>query len=415
MKTKKLAKLGLTLFVLIAATLISMSAVASDTIKIAKIDPASGPFAAIGDHSNKQYEMIVDYINARGGVLGKKLELKLFDNKNAAAESLFQLKRAIDEGFRIIFQGHSSGVTAALSDAIGKHNDRNPDKRLIYLCPDSTDPTLTNEKCNFWFFRWGPTADQKVGALAKYLAEDKKIKKVFLINMDYSHGHGVSAASRRELIKRRPDIEIVGDTFHAVGKIKDFSPYISSIKASGADAVVTGNWGTDMELLIKASHAAGLKAKWATLYAGVVGSPSSLREAGEGTLQVTTWHLNYNDGDNETTRFALEFKKKYNLDLYYQDINTMIRMLCAAIEKSKSEDPLHIALALEGMKVSTPTGELLMRADNHQAVAPQIISVFSRNVKYDAEGTGFGWKTVMVVPAEEVYFPTTCVMERPAK
>lgn len=93
----------------------------------------------------------------------------------------------------------------------------------------------------------------------------------------------------------------------------------------------------------------------------------------------------------------------------------MFFMLANAMEKSKSVDPVDIAFALEGMKWQTPSGELLMRADNHQAVAPQIISVFSKNVKYDCEGTGLGWKTVLVVPAKDVYLPTTCNMQRPPK
>jgi len=415
MRGRKLGKLGIIAIIFLSAMIVSSSALASDTIKIAVIDPASGPFAAIGVQSNNQYEMIADDINQQGGVLGKKLEIVLFDNKNSASESVFQLKRAIDQGIRIICQGHSSGSTAALSDAISKHNARNPDKRVIFLCPDSTDPSLTNEKCNFWLFRWGPTADQKVAALVRYLAADKSIKKVFLINMDYSHGHGVSAASRAELKKLRPDVEIVGDVFHAVGKIKDFSPYINSIKASGADAVITGDWGTDMNMLIKASHDAGLKVKWVTLYAGVIGAPSYLRDAGEGTIQVTTWHLNYNNGDSETTTFALKYKEKYGMDFYYQEINTMIKMLCNAIEKTKSVKAIDIAFALEGMKVDTPTGQLEMRADNHQAVMPQVVSVFSKGVKYDSEGTGLGWKTVMIIPAKDVYLPTTCKMVRPKK
>jgi len=415
MKGRILGKLGIIGIVFISIMAVSFSALASDTIKIGVLDPASGPFAAIGVQSNNQYEMIADYINEQGGVLGKKLEIVLFDNKNSSKESIFQLKRAIDQGIRIIAQGHSSGSTGAISDAVRKHNARNPDKRVIFLCPDATEPSLTNEKCNFWLFRWGPTADQKVAALVRYLAGDKNIKKVFLINMDYSHGHGVSAASKVMLKELRPDIEIVGDVFHAVGKIKDFSPYINNIKASGADAVITGDWGTDMNMLVKASHDAGLKVKWATLYAGVIGAPSYLRDAGEGTLQVTTWHNNVNDGNNETTEFALKFKDKYGMDFYYQDINTMIKMLCAAIEKSKSTKPIDIAFALEGMKMNTPTGELEMRADNHQAVAPQIISVFSKGVKYDSENTGLGWKTVMIVPAKDVYLPTTCKMKRPSK
>ena len=416
MRTKKIIKLGFTLVAFISMVLISFSAFAADTIKVAYIAPTSGAFAAIGDQSNKQFEFIQDYINAKGGVLGKKLDIISFDNKNVAGETVFQFKRTVNQGIRIIMQCHSSGCSHALSDAIKKYNTRNPDKQVILLVHDSTDPTLTNEKCHFMFFRWGPTADQKVAALVKYFAADKDIKKVFLINMDYSHGHGVSAVSRRELKKRRPDISIVGNVFHPVGKIKDFSPYINAIKVSGADAVITGNWGTDMNMLVKGSHDAGLEVKWATLYAGVIGAPSALREAGIGTLQVTTWHINYNDGDNETTqKFALKFKEKYGLDFYYQDQNTQLMMLCAAIEKAKSVDPVDIAFALEGMKFQTPTGECLMRADNHQAVMPQIISVFSKDVKYKVEGTGLGWKTVMTVPSEDVYFPTTCKMVRPSR
>jgi len=415
MRVKKLAMIGFILVMVGAAILISSPVVAADSIKIAVIDPVSGPFAAVGDQSNKQYEMIAEYINARGGILGKKLEMVFFDNKNVASESVFQLKRAIDQGIQIICQGHSSGCTAALSDAIAKHNERNPDKRVIFFCPDSTDPTLTNEKCNFWLFRWGPTADQKVAALVKYLAQDRDMKSVYLINMDYSHGHGVSAASRRELQRLRPDVKIVGDTFHAVGKIKDFSPYVNGIKTSGADKVITGNWGVDLEMLIKASHDAGLRAQWVTLYAGVIGSPSALREAGLGTLQVTTWHMNVEDGKTATTEFALKYKEKYGIDFYYQEINTMMFMLKAAIEKTKSLDVLRIALALEGMKFQTPTGEVLMRADNHQFVAPQYISRFSRNAKYTVEGTGFGWETVMRIEAKDVHLPTTCKMQRPAK
>ncbi|MCF8142871.1 MAG: branched-chain amino acid ABC transporter substrate-binding protein [Deltaproteobacteria bacterium] len=411
----KLSRAGIVTIILLSAMLIPLSTFAADTIKIAVIDPASGPFAAVGDQSNKQYQMIADHINEAGGVLGKKLEIVLFDNKNSPSESVFQLKRAIDQGISIICQGHSSGATAAMLDAVEKHNFRNPDKRVVFLCPDSTEPSLTNEKCNFWFFRWGPTADQKITALIKYLASDKSVKKVFLINMDYSHGHGISAASKKELKERRPDIEIVGDVFHPVGKIKDFAPYINKIKASSADAVVTGDWGTDLNMLIKASHNAGLKAKWITTYAGVIGAPSALQEAGEGTVQVTTWHINYNDGDNETTKFALKFKEKYGVDFYYQEINTMIKMLCSAIENTKSIRAIDIAYALEGMRVNTPTGELLMRADNHQAVMPQVISVFSKDVKYDVEDTGYGWKTLMIVPSEDVYLQTSCKMERPSK
>lgn len=250
------------------------------------------------------------------------------------------------------------------------------------MVPDATDPSLTEgDKCNFWFFRWGSTAEQKIAALVRYLALDRNLKKVYLINMDYSHGHGTSAASREWLKKLRPDIAIVGDVFHPVGKIKDFSPYVSDIKASGAQAVVTGDWGEDLNMLVKAYNSAGLTGKLATFYCGAIGGPSALREAGLGTLQVYIWHLNLNGGDNRyTNEFGIHYKKRFGAshEFYYAEVIPMFEMLSLAIEKTKSVDPLKIAFALEGMKVNMPTGECEMRADNHQAVMPQIVNEFSR-------------------------------------
>ena len=397
--------------VLMVMCFASVPTYADDTIKIAFISPFSGTWGALGEQDKKHFDLLLDDINSKGGPLGKQLEIVYYDNKNAPTESVIQLKRAIADGINIIIQTHSSGATNALNEAIRKHNARNPDKKVLFLVFDTTDPQLNNEKCNFWMFHFGHNADQRIGGLCQYFAKDQSIKKVYLINMDYSHGRGCSAASRRELKRLRPDIEIVGDTLHAVGKIKDFTPYINNIRASGADAVLTGDWGTDLNLLIKASHNEGLKIKWATIYAGVLGAPSALGKAGEGTLQITKWHLNYNDGDNETTKFALRYREKYGSDMYYQGINTMIGMLCAAIEKYKSTDPICMAYALEGMTWKIPTGTFLMRAEDHQAVAPQIVSEFSKDVKYKRENTDFGWKTVAVIPPIDI--PTIAKMKRP--
>ena len=83
----------------------------------------------------------------------------------------------------------------------------------------------------------------------------------------------------REMLKeQRPDIEIVGDELHPLVKITDFSPYIAKIKASGADTVITGNWGPDFSLLLKAAADAGLQVNWYTYYAGAVGGPTAVRQ-----------------------------------------------------------------------------------------------------------------------------------------
>ncbi len=107
----------------------------------------------------------------------------------------------------------------------------------------------------------------KIDALTTAIAKEKDAKKVYLINQDYAYGQSVSRVAREMIGKKRPDIQIVGDELHPTGKVKDFSPYIAKIKASGADTVLSGNWGNDLALLIKAAEEAGSKVTFYTNYA----------------------------------------------------------------------------------------------------------------------------------------------------
>ena len=116
--------------------------------------------------------------------------------------------------------------SSIVTEAVAKHNERNPEKAIVYLNYGAVDPVLTNDRCNFWHFRFDADADMKMEAMTDMMAVDSTIKKVYLINQDYSFGHVVSRASKSMLGVKRPDINIVGDDLHPLGKIKDFSPYI---------------------------------------------------------------------------------------------------------------------------------------------------------------------------------------------
>src|SRR5207245_9037204 len=132
-------------------------------------------------------------------------------NKRTPQEPLVQLQKAIDAGIRIITQGNGSGVAAAITDFVAKYNDRNPGKEVLYLNYAAVDPVLTNEKCNFWHFRFDADADMKMAAITDVIAKDSKIKRVYLINQDYSFGKAVAAAATKMMAEKRPDIKIVGD------------------------------------------------------------------------------------------------------------------------------------------------------------------------------------------------------------
>ena len=415
MKKEFLGKLGVFVSVFLTTMLFGTMAFSQDTIKVGIIIPLSGPAALNGDQDVKQFTMLYDDINAKGGVLGKKLEVKFYDNKNAPNDTVLQMNRAIADGVRILGQVHSSGCTAALNEAVRKHNMRNPDKQVILFVWDTTDTIFNNEACNFWMFHFGQNATQRGEALAQYVAKDKSIKSVYLINQDYSHGQASSKAYRAALKRMRPDIEIVGDDFHPVLKVKDFSPYVNAIRASKADVVMTSSWGNDLILLVKEAYKSGLKVKFITTYANGLGAPSALGQAGEGTISLAEWYISYKDGNNDTSKFALRMKKQTGMDMTYQDINTLTAFMIKAMEKTKSTKPIDIASALEGMKMMTPTGEYTMRAEDHQALAPQLVAQFTKNIKpeFTEENTGMGWVTVMEVPP--IVVPTTCKMERPER
>ena len=383
-------------------------------VKLAYIDPLSGGGASAGINAQKHFIYLVDKVNAAGGLNGEKVQIVFYDNKVDPQESLIALKKALDEDARYVFQGNGSAVALAISDAVLKYNERNPGKEVLYFNYAAIDPALTNAKCNFWHFRFDSDVDMKMTALVNVIANQPQIKKVYLIDQDYSFGKAVAAAARKMLAEKRPDIQIVGDELHPLQKVQDFSPYVAKIKASGADTVITGNWSNDMFLLFKAGKDAGLKVTWYTFYADALGAPTAIGKDGIGVVKVvTSYHTNaLPELDPDAAAFKKRFTGKEDEFNYYR-LNTAFMMFAAAAAKAKSNDPVKIAKALEGMKLTTSVGEVEMRADNHQLLQPLFVTTFSDNVKFDVEKTGLGFKTDAKFNAKDTAMPTTCQMQRP--
>ena len=393
-------------------------AVAADTIKIAFLGSLSGPFALQGEETLKNVQAAADLVNARGGILqGRQIEIVAFDNKGNPQESLIVLKQAIDRDMRYVISGVSN-VAHALSDALEKHNARNPDKSVLFLDYGALDPALTEAKCSFWHFRFESHAEMQVGVLTDYVAKRPLVKKVYLINQDYAHGQAVSRASLEMLARKRPDIEIVANEFVPLGKVKDFAPYVAKIRASGADSVVTGSWGNDLSLLIKASNEAGLNVNYYTLLAAFFGTPSAIGASGVGRVKtIYAWNINAADPAWEKT--LLEAKAKYHgvTNMDYLPVYRVMEILVSATKKAGTTDPLKVAYAMEGITYPGPSGESWMRTEDHQMIAPIYVLGLAKTgtpgVKHDAEGTGLGWKIEALVEAKDTVPPIRCQMERP--
>ena len=393
----------------------SGAALAQQTIKVAYTDPLSGPFAQVGDANLKQMQYIIDFINAKGGALGRKFELVPFDNKSQPSDALIALKSATDQNMPFIMQCSGSNIAAALIDGVNKHNDRNPDNRIIYLNCGAVAPELTNEQCSFWHFRFDLHAAMKAEVMVRALP--KTTTKVYLINQDYLFGQSVQRELRTYLGKLRPDVQIVGDELIPLGKIKDFSPYITKIKASGAQALMTGNWGPDMNLLIKAGIDAGADLRYYTFYAHLAGGPTAIGAAGENrVLSVMPFSENVSveTGNKEAEVFTKGFRDKHKFDFTSAGFRTIFEYLQAAVNKAGALDATKIAYALEGMSIRDFLGfETTMRKADHQLIGEYFVGTFKKGVKYDAEGTGLGWATEATILAKDIDQPNTCKMKRP--
>nr|WP_241673127.1 branched-chain amino acid ABC transporter substrate-binding protein [Lacisediminimonas profundi] len=390
----------------------------AENVRVAMIETMSGAFAPIGANQLHSYQLISEMANKQKWAGNHTLEFVPFDNKGSPQESLTQLKAAIDQGFRFIAQGNSSAVAMALIDAINKHNERNPGKEVVFFNHSAIDPDLTNSKCSFWHFRFDANSDMKMEALTTEMAKNKDIKKVYIIGQNYSHGHQVTRAAKEMLKRKRPDVQIVGDDLHPIAQVKDFAPYVAKIKASGADSVITGNWGADLALLIKAAKDADLKANFYTYYGSTSGVPTAMGAAGADRVKyVGLWNVNNENYDGKD--IVENFKKKYKDDFYVMQTFSVVEMLSQAIKKSKSTDPVKVAFAMEGMKTKSLNGDIEMRATDHQMLQPLYIATWvktnNKDVRFDQENTGYGWKTDVKVPAYIASQPTSCQMKRPAK
>ena len=396
---------------------------AQPPIKLALIESLSGPFANTGEAVHRNLVWALERVNHRGGVEladgARGLVLERYDSKGQNEEALLALRMAIDDGARIIFQGNSSATAAALIEAIQKHNERDPARRVLFLNYSAVDPILTNERCSFWHFRFDAHADMRMAALMSVLKADRDVKKVYLIGQDYSFGQAVLREAKRQLQAQRPDAQLVGEELHPMGRVKDFLPYATKIKASGAQAVITGNWGNDLTLLVKAAREVGYEGKFYTFYGNALGAPAAMGEAGVGrVVAVADWLPNVPGAASEN--FYKAFRQRFpkpSDDYVHMRMQLMVEALVQAMAQARSAEALAVARQLENARIERFGQAAQMRASDHQFQQPLVVGVMDRQgtpgVKFDVEGSGYGFRVVKTLTPAQAEQPTRCNMQRP--
>jgi branched-chain amino acid transport system substrate-binding protein len=406
------------------ATVAAAAQTAAAPLRIALIEGLSGAFANAGEAVWRNLLWASERVNQRGGVrVGgalRPLEIVRFDSEGQTEKALSLLRAAIDQGIAFIAQGNSSATAAALIEAIERHNERAREQRVLLLNYSAVDPILTNERCSPWHFRFDAHADMRLAALVEVLRDDRALGKLYLIGQDYSFGQHVNRQARALIAARRPDVEIVGDELHPLGRVKDFLPYAAKIQASGAQAVLTGNWGNDLTLLVKAVREVGARPRFYTFYGNALGAPAAIGEAGVGSVYaVAEWHPNA--GGAASDAFYAAFRRRFPQprdDYVHLRMQLMVEMLASAVERAGVAEAGAVARALSGARYD---GALLggahvatMRAADHQLQQPLLVSVMERagapGVAHDVEGSGFGFRTVRRFMAADAELAHICKM-----
>jgi branched-chain amino acid transport system substrate-binding protein len=413
--TSRFGGFGLSCVALATALVAGPAAAQSgQTVKVAWIDALTGLTAATGQNQLKSFQFLAEEFNKKNDA-GVKFEIVSFDNKLSPQETVNALQAAIDQGIRYVFQGTGTGPATAIIDFLNKYNERNPGKEVLFVNYAAVDPDLTNSKCSFWHFRMDADTSMKMEALTTFMKDQPDVKKVYLINQNYAHGHQVAKYAKENLARKRPDVQIVGEDLTPLAQTRDFAPYIAKIKASGADTIITGNWSSDLTLLVKAANDAGLNAKFYTYYAGVSGTPTAMGANAAGRVyQVSVFPYGVSP---ETRKLMDAYKAKFNDDFYTAQVYHAYALLSGAMAKAKSTDPAKVAVAMEGLSVKSLNGEVTMRKADHQLQQTLYIQAWQKADKppldYSVENTGHNFRVIKTYEPYVSSTPTSCQMKRP--
>jgi branched-chain amino acid transport system substrate-binding protein len=389
---------------------------AAAPVKIGLIETLSGPQASTGLSFRTAARYAVEKINASGGWNGQPVQLVEYDNQGGPTGAADKLKAAIADGVQLVVQGASSAVGGQITEDVRKHNLRNPGKELVYLNVGAEALELTGEKCHFHHFRFNGNAQIRVKALVAAMKGAGALGgNVYAINQNYSWGQDMERAIVDNAAAG--GYTVVEKTLHDVNKIQDFAPYVAKIGATKADTVMTGNWSNDLLLLMKATKAAGLKARFGTAF---LDQPGNLANAGDLAIGHFIAHtFNPEAGGAEGDKFVADYKARTGHVPVFTEPQMVfgLAMVADALKRTKPEGgALNVnafAKALEATRIKTPMGEMSMRAADHQALLPIVVSTVSKDAKVKVDGTDMGFKPVKVFSAEEAATPPQASCKMP--
>jgi len=382
----------------------SPSAHAAKTLKIGIVDAYSGGAAPMSIDNLNGFKMVINAVNAKGGVNGTKIEFVTRDDKFKPDISLAMAKELVmKENVDILLGTISSAATLAVSDFSKK-------EKIPFFNTGAKSEKITGERGHRYIFSIDDNTYMSGKALAQVLAK-KPYVKYWIMGDDMEYGHAITGAVWKNLKILRPDVQLMGETWYKVGEA-DFGPYITQIMSAKPDCVIMGAAGASIISFMKASKVTGMnKAVPYYLHTGIdhtmllANGPNSP----EGVIGSAHYLFNYPQTP-ENAAFVAEYRKLYNkyptMPAFYGNIAA--QFIVKALEKLGGKyDREKFIDAVEGMVLDkTAAGRIEMRACDHQTLLPTFVGVTKKVPEYKDFLVGIDIITVApkdgVLPCEEI-------------
>ena len=374
------------------------SAIAADTIKLGGMFPLSGRAADLGITCKQGAELAVKEINAKGGVLGKKLELLSADDKANPQEGVTLARRYIQkDGVNFLFGVVSSAGSLSVGEVAKQ-------EKVIFMDTVASTDTFTKEKWNRYSFRAGTCNSQEANSLALYTAKKyPKLTKFYNIGPDYEYGRTMWDLFKAKVKEQNPKAEFTGEQWPKLFT-PDYTSYINAILAARPDAVFCSLWGGDLVAFIKQAKPYGLfdKMKWVIATGGDLTVVKALgKEMPTGLIVDQRYYFHW-----PNTKRNQDFVKAYQAD--YKDYPSAwaaegyegVYFLAEAVKKAGSLDTEKVVAALEGLTLDLPRGKATLRKEDHQLSADFMVgeTVFEKAYPFAIVGKS------EVFPADKVLY-----------
>jgi branched-chain amino acid transport system substrate-binding protein len=365
------------------ALAVPMAAEAQKPIKVGVPLPLSGPPALFGDPASKGAMMFVEELNAKGGVLGRKVELVVRDSKADANEAVRIAREMILKDNVDFLMGTLTSAEGPAVSVVAKEN------KIVFIAPiPKTDQLTAADKLHPYVFRIAANTTMEGRSAAEIVAK-WPVTKVATIAFDYAYGQDVTKAFVEHIKKIKPSVQIVDQQWPKLGE-QDYNPFINAQMAKKPEAIVSSIWGGFFVTYAKQGKALGMfdAVKYNFIGLGEAATPETTKSMGA-DYPVGIWGNSYDAfywGETQAHRDYTQRLSKYLKDEYPSSWAiqgyTGMQFLVEAIKKAGSTDSDKVAKALLGLTIDTPIGKQTIREKDHQANRGQLYGKTVIDPKY---------------------------------